>query len=188
MPKKRVEIGLTLYQSAYGKLGHSNLATNGEATKVFKVGGPITLESIPIDYMNLMTYDNDCKEIVGGCCPPTQTVGPATGSYYPYVAWKKFLESFRLVSTNPDVLLFLRQNTNIGFEPEFQAYKGIPPPDWVYHDVAKLIKTQCYAGLITWSVNSQRRASNTAPIRGPKAVRLNGIFAKQKSSCKNGRN
>jgi len=107
--------------------------------------GPVTLDNIPFDYVNFMSYDTPCSSMWDNC--------PADESF-PLDMWKYMLETYKNVSEDPQVREFLRANTQVGFEPDPQFGGGKHPSEQVVKDVLKYVKDNCYGGVFTWAINS----------------------------------
>lgn len=166
------EIGYTPRFNAYKAYGDH--ATGKEGYDMLHNANPkgLTLDEMPFDFVNLMTYDTPCHYLNwDGSCP--------SGNYFPFDLWVDFLESYQEVSSDPAVLAFLKKNTQIGFEPVNQMAGGVPPPNDVVDKVVAYVRENCYGGVFTWAINDGAENGE----KGRASVAIHKLFASKPSGC-----
>jgi len=141
---KNVEISYTTRFNGYKSYGTA--PSNSEAKDLLNSNVPITLDKMPCDYINIMSYDQRCVSSFSHKC----TSGDDSFSL---AVWQDIMDSYKNVSSNSDIQKYLKENTNIGFEPNPQAALGKNSSKEVLEKTMDLINQGQYGGILVWAIN-----------------------------------
>ena len=155
----KVEIGYTTRFNGYKAYG--NMHSNTEATELLNCNESITIDKMPCDYINIMSYDAPCESDSTNTATFLSPLCEKDNKAFSLALWYDIMDSYKLVSSDSAVQNFLKKNTNIGFEPDPQAASGINPSNIVIQEVLQKIKKNKYGGILVWAINDKGIVTET---------------------------
>jgi hypothetical protein len=156
-----------------GYKSYGNAPSNEEAKDLLNYIGDVTINTIPCDYINIMSYDQSCTTDFNSKC------SSSLDKSFTFDVWKDIMDSYKNVSKDKDytVETFLKANTNIGFEPNPQASGGMNSSKEVLEKTMDKIKNEQYGGILVWAINDTGVSDDKCnPDKGSEAINILNYF------------